>query len=398
MDRYGVAVIGAGIVGLAIAYRLGKRFPDRPVLVLEKETTVAHHQSGRNSGVIHSGLYYKPGSVKAGTCRLGRRQLIEFCEAHHIPHRIGGKLIIAGTRREVEELEPLYRRGLANGVSCALLGASEIDSVEPSARGLGGIHVRDTGVVDFRKVAERLAQRIAARSGKVVTGAAVTGVRPESKSVTVQTTAGDFTALGVIACAGLHADRVARMCGATPGVSILPVRGEYYRVREELEHRIRSMIYPVPNPDYPFLGPHLTRRSDGSLEAGPNAVLQWSRDGTGFNIGEAFGQLATPGFLAMAARHAKRGFGESWRARSKRAFAGALKKMVPEITPADLRERRTGVRAQALGPDGSFIDDFLFLDQPRIVPVLNAPSPGATACLAIADVAVDRLARTLDWA
>jgi len=393
--RNGIAVIGAGIVGLAVAYRIGKRFPEVPVVVLEKEQGIARHQSTRNSGVIHSGLYYKPGSFKSGLCRLGRRQLIEFCEAHRIPHRMSGKLIVATTRREQEELDPLYRRGVANGVDCVMLGAPEIERVEPSARGIGAIHVRDTGVVDFRIVCERLAQRIAARGGRIITSASVIGVRSDPKSVHIRTTNGEFNVEGVVACAGVYADRVARMCGAEPGVSIVPVRGEFFKVRVEMEQRIRSMIYPIPKPDLPFLGPHLTRKSDGSLEAGPNAILQWSREGPGFRFGSAFSQLRSPGVLAMAVRSA--GVGHPWRVRSKKAFASALRRMVPEISASDLGERRFGVRAHAVGRDGALVEDFLFLDQPRIVHVLNAPSPAATACLALADAAVDRLARSMDW-
>ena len=397
MERFDVAIIGAGIVGLAVAYRLTKRFPGRSVVVLERDAAIAQRQTGSSSGVIHSGLFSTPGSMKAALCGRGRRALLEFCEAHRIPHRISGKLIIAATPREAEALDPLHRRGMANGVDCRMVESEEIAAIEPLARGLGGIHVRDTGVVDFRHVAQRLADRAAARGARIIAGAPVSAIRTEDNGLVIETDKGEFLAGGVIACAGMHADTIARMCGADPGVSIAPFRGDFFRLRIEAEQRVRSMIYPVPTPGFPFLGPHLTRKADGSVEAGPNALLTWSRAGHGVGIGEALARLTTPGLPALSARVALRSSGASWRARGRRGYARALRRLVPTLSAADLTDHRFGVRAHAVARDGSLIDDFLMIDHARSVHIMSAPSPAATASLALADAAIDRAVRVLDW-
>ena len=397
MERFDVAVIGAGIVGLAVAYRLTKRFPGRSIVVLEREPAIAQLQTGQSSGVIHSGLFSTPGSLKAALCGRGRRALLEFCEAHRIPHRMSGKLIVAATPREVETLDPLHRRGVANGIDCRMIEAEEIASIEPHARGLGAIHVRDTGVVDFRHVAQRLADRSTSRGARIVAGAPVTAIRTEDTSVVLDTAKGEFLVGGFIACAGMHADTIARLCGADTGITIAPFRGDFFRLRIEAEQHVRSMIYPVPCAHFPFLGPHLTRKADGSVEAGPNARLTWCRAGRGLDIRETLSRLGTPGFPALAARMAIPRSGESWRARGKKGYARALRRLVPAISAKDFTDHRFGVRAHAVGRDGSLIDDFLMVDHARSVHVMNAPSPAATASLALADAAIDRLARVLDW-
>lgn len=398
MDRASVVVIGAGIVGLAVAYRLLKRHPGRTVLVVEREDGVARHQTGCSSGVIHSGLFYTPGSNKAALCRAGRTMLVEFCEAHRVPHRISGKLIVATSEKELALLAPLHRRGVGNGVSCRMVKADGIGEIEPCARGVGGLHVRDAGVVDYRVVAARLVERISARGGRVVTDAAVRQVSIGPRGAAVITSAGEFFGEGVIGCAGLEADRIARMAGAKPDVTVVPIRGDFFRVRIEAESLVRSMIYPTQDPDRPFLGPHLTKKVDGSVEVGPNAWLPWSRAGRGLQASFAAARVTSPPLVALRARMAARGPGQTWRARGKRGLARAIARITPQLTPADLTEHRFGVRAHAVHRDGSMVDDFLILDHERSVHILSAPSPAATASFALADTVIDRVERVLDWA
>ncbi len=388
-------VIGGGIVGLATAWKFLERFPGRSLRLLEKETQLAQHQSGRNSGVLHSGIYYKPGSLKAVNCREGKRAMEDFCRAEGIPFDICGKVIVATAEAELPRLADIFARGQANGVRCEQIGPERLRELEPHAAGLAAIHVPEAGIIDYSQVCERLAQHIRAAGGEITFHARVTGFHPQTEATVVETTAGEFSARQVVNCAGLHCDRVARLSGRKPAVQIVPFRGEYFKLRAEAEHLCRTLIYPVPDPAFPFLGVHFTRRIDGGVECGPNAVLAFSREGYGklqTNLRDLAGSLAYPGFLRLAAKYWRTGAGEMWRSVSKRAFVRALQRLVPEIRPAHLDPAPAGVRAQALARDGSLVDDFLIEESDRVVNVLNAPSPAATSSLRIGNLIVDRLA------
>ncbi|MDW8289329.1 MAG: L-2-hydroxyglutarate oxidase [Armatimonadota bacterium] len=394
MKRSDVLIVGGGIVGLATAYQISRRYPRLRVLAVEKEQRLAQHQSGRNSGVLHSGIYYKPGSLKALTCRRGKLLMQTFCEQEGVPLEICGKVIVATSEGELSTLRMLMERGHANGVQCELIGADRLREVEPHAAGLQAIHVHETGVVDFPLVCERLAEKVCEAGGEVVTSARVLAVRETSEGVEVSTTAGDFSARYLVNCAGLYSDRVARLSGLHPPVRIVPFRGEYYQLREEAKHLCRHLIYPVPNPRFPFLGVHFTRTVSGEVECGPNAVLAFAREGyrkTDIHWGELWATLSYWGFWRLARQYWRVGLGELWRSLSKRAFVRSLQRLVPEVMEEHLLPAPAGVRAQAVTPDGRMVDDFLWLDTPRAVHVLNAPSPAATASLAIGEQIVQRL-------
>ncbi|MDW8105449.1 MAG: L-2-hydroxyglutarate oxidase [Armatimonadota bacterium] len=398
MKRSDVLIVGGGIVGLATAYQISRRHPRLRVLVVEKEQRLAQHQSGRNSGVLHSGIYYKPGSLKALTCRRGKLLMQTFCEQEGVPFEICGKVIVATDESELPTLQMLWERGRANGVQCELIGADRLREVEPHAAGLQAIHVHETGVVDFPLVCERLAEKVCEVGGEVVTSARVLAVRETSEGVEVSTTAGDFSARYLVNCAGLYSDRVARLSGLHPPVRIVPFRGEYYQLREEAKHLCRHLIYPVPNPQFPFLGVHFTRTVSGEVECGPNAVLAFAREGyrkTDIHWGDLWATLSYWGFWRLARQYWRVGLGELWRSLSKRAFVRSLQRLVPEVMEEHLLPAPAGVRAQAVTPDGRMVDDFLWLDTPRAVHVLNAPSPAATASLAIGEQIVQRLSERL---
>ena len=391
-DHCDVAVIGGGIVGLATAMALTER-TRATVVVLEAEDRLAAHQTGHNSGVIHSGLYYKPGSLRARDCVAGREALYRFCAEHGIAHERCGKVVVAVEEHELPRLEELERRGRANGLQgLRRLGPEEIREHEPHARGVAGLFVPDTGIVDYTAVAEVYAGCVRAAGGSVVTGARVTACRCDpspggaAAGLVLETARGALRCGALVNCAGLHSDRVARLCGVEPGVRIVPFRGEYYELAPERRHLVRNLIYPVPDPAFPFLGVHFTRRVSGGVEAGPNAVLALKRDGYGradFSLRDTAGLLGYGGFWRLGRRYWRMGLGEAWRSLSTAAFVAALRRLVPEIRPADVRRAGAGVRAQALGPDGRLLDDFCFADGERAVHVLNAPSPAATASIAI---------------
>lgn len=388
-------VVGGGIVGLATAYRYAQRFPGAVVTVLEKEPSVGQHQTGHNSGVLHSGIYYKPGSLKAVNCREGKRAMEAFCQEQQIPYEICGKVIVAVDEGDLPALDKIYERGQANGVACERIGVERLAELEPHAKGVAAIHVPEAGIVNYGAVCTKLAELITAAGGRVVTGARVTGIRQSQGEVVVQSTAGDFTADRAVTCAGLQSDRVAKLSGAKPDAKIVPFRGEYFELKPSAEHLCRNLIYPTPDPAFPFLGVHFTRMIGGGVECGPNAVLALAREGyakTGLNIGDLAESLTYGGFLKMAAKHWRMGAGEMWRSVSKRAFVRALQRLVPEITAAALEPAPAGVRAQAVLSDGSMVDDFLIEETGRVVNVLNAPSPAATASLNIGKLIVDRLA------
>jgi len=390
-----VVVIGAGIMGLATAYQLLQREPALSLIVVEKEPAVARHQTGRNSGVLHSGVYYAPGSLKARNCREGKRLMEDFCRAEGIPFELSGKVIVATAEPELPRLAELERRGRANGVAVELIGADALRRLEPHAAGLQALHVPEAGVVDFGSVARRLAQRIAERPGcGVRLGAKVEDLEVRGGHATLTTSAGRFEAGYVVNCAGVYADRVARLTGREPPARIVPFRGEYYRLRPEAASLVRHLIYPVPDPTFPFLGVHLTRRIDGSVECGPNAVLAMGRQAYErgqVDRGDLLELARDAGFRRFARRHWKTGLVELGRSYSKPAFARAVQRLVPAVRPEHLEPAPAGIRAQALAADGTLVDDFLFDEDERILNVCNAPSPAATASLNIGRVIAERV-------
>lgn len=390
-----VVIVGGGIVGLATAFRLRERYPERSVLVLDKESSVGAHQTGHNSGVLHSGIYYKPGSLRAVNCREGKRAMEVFCAEQRIPFDICGKVIVAVDDSELPQLERILQRGIDNGVRCERIDAARLKQLEPHASGVAAIHVPEAGIVNYRRVCERLAELVAGPRGQVVTGARVWAVEERAERMIVRSTAGEFTGSYVVTCAGLHSDRVARLTGQSLTARVVPFRGEYYDLKPEAHTLCRNLIYPVPDPKFPFLGVHFTRMIDGGVECGPNAVLAFAREGyRKFDISprDLFESLTYGGFLRMAARHWRTGLGEMWRSLNKGAFVRALQRLVPEIRSEHLIPARSGVRAQALTPSGDLVDDFLILEQGRAINVCNAPSPAATSSLNIGKLIVDKLA------
>ncbi len=394
-----VLIIGGGIIGLASAYQLSERYPDKTVTLLEKEPGLARHQSGRNSGVLHSGIYYRPGSLKAVNCRAGKAAMQEFCAREGIPYRICGKVIVAVDAGEAAALQALYERGRANGINCELIDRSRLLELEPYAAGVSAIQVPETGVVDFGQVCARLADLIRARGHQILTGVAATGWRETGQEALVETTAGEFSAKYLINCAGLHSDRVAAMGPGKLPAKIIPFRGEYFKLTPAAEKFCHSLIYPVPDRRFPFLGVHFTRKITGEVKCGPNAVLSLAREGYGkrqVNFRDLCGSLTYPGFWRIAARYWRTGAGELWRSVCQGAFVKALQRLVPEIRREHLVPFPAGVRAQAVTPQGQLVDDFAFTESARMVNVINAPSPGATAALSIGRVVVERLAKRFE--
>jgi len=383
---FDVAIVGGGIVGLATAMAIARQKTAR-LVVLEAETKLAAHQTGNNSGVIHSGLYYKPGSLKARNCVEGREAMYRFCAEHGIPHERCGKLVVASGPGELPALEELERRGRANGLQgLRRLGPEQLKEYEPAVAGIAGLHVEETGIVDYTAVTEAFGRVVGERGGEIRLGARVERVARDNGALVLATPGGDVRCRALINCAGLQSDRVARLCGVEPGLKIAPFRGEYYELVPARQHLVRNLIYPVPDPQFPFLGVHFTRMIRGGVEAGPNAVLAFRREGyrvTSFSLRDSAELIAYPGFWKMAARHWKMGFGEMHRSLSKRAFVGALRKLVPELGDEDLHRSGAGVRAQALEPDGSLVDDFRIVEAECMIHVLNAPSPAATASISI---------------
>jgi L-2-hydroxyglutarate oxidase len=399
MNQVDVAIIGGGIVGLATAYQLVRRFPGRRVVVLEKEAELAAHQTGHNSGVLHSGIYYKPGSLKATNCRAGKAAMEVFCKDEGIPFEICGKVVVAVSEAELPALEMIYQRGLANGVRCEMIDRARLAELEPQATGVKAMHVLETGIVDYKAVCRRLAERIREREGEIVTRARVIGLSRDNGTVVVRSTASEWEAHQVVNCGGLHSDRVTALSGERPAVKIVPFRGEYYALKASAEHLCRNLIYPVPDPQFPFLGVHFTRMIEGGVECGPNAVLAFAREGyhkTDVNFRDLLETLTYPGFLKLARRYWKTGLGEMWRSVSKAAFVKALQRLLPAIQAHHLDPAPAGVRAQAVARDGAMVDDFLIQESEHVVNVCNAPSPAATASLNIGKTIVDRLAHRLN--
>src|SRR5579863_1064320 len=392
-SRHKVIIIGGGVVGLAVALEITRRFPHLGLLLLEKEDRVARHQSGHNSGVIHSGVYYKTGSMKARLCVSGAAAMVDFCREHGVPHQVCGKVIVATAEDEIPRLEDLRTRGEANGLTgLRLIGPEELREIEPNAAGLRALVVPSTGITDYAVVCEKYAQLIAKNEGTVKTSAAATGIRRSAREIVVETPQGAFATTALINCAGLYSDRISRMAGDDPGVMIVPFRGEYYDLRPERALLVKALIYPVPDPRFPFLGVHFTRRISGRVDAGPNAVLALAREGyrhTDVRARDIASALAFPGFWRMARRNWRSGLDEWRRSFSKAAFVRALRRLVPEIQASDLVPGGSGVRAQAIKPDGSLVDDFQFVPAGKVLHVLNVPSPAATASLAVGQAIVD---------
>lgn len=394
MQEVDVLIVGGGIVGLATAFQLTERFSGLSVLVLEKESSVGSHQTGHNSGVLHSGIYYKPGSLRAQNCRAGKERMQEFCAMQNIPFDICGKVIVAVDESELGQLEKIYERGQQNGVRCEIIGQERLRELEPHAAGIKAIHVPEAGIVNYRRVAERLQAIVSERGGRVICSARANHIHRDGSRSVVATTAGDFAGKYVVTCAGLHADRVAKLTGQPVSSQIVPFRGEYYELKPDCHHLCRNLIYPVPNPEFPFLGVHFTRMIDGGVECGPNAVLAFAREGyrkTDIDFHDLWESLAYSGFRRLAMKHWRMGMGEMWRSFNKAAFVRALQRLMPELRGEHLIPGRAGVRAQALKPDGNLIDDFLIVSDERTINVCNAPSPAATSSLNVGLLVVEQL-------
>lgn len=395
MNRFDVVVVGGGIVGLATALQLTSQRPDLTIAVLEKEPFVAQHQTGHNSGVIHSGLYYKPGSLKAKLCVDGYRQLLEFCSLHAIPHEICGKVVVATNHEQIHQLDELERRGVANGLmNIRPLSASEIREREPHCVGIAGLYVPQTGIVDYSAVANVMRDSILRNGGEILFQQSVTQLIEQDSVVRISTNHDSFAAREVVTCGGLYSDRLARHTINDLNVRILPFRGEYFVLRESARALVRNLIYPVPNPTFPFLGVHFTRMIDGSVECGPNAVLALAREGYRkyqLTPRDLFETLTWPGFRQVAIKYWRTGLGEYYRSFFKRAFVQALQQLIPAVGSDDLVAAPAGVRAQACDMEGNLLDDFAIRESSRVLHVCNAPSPAATASLAIGKYVAERV-------
>ncbi|HIK39107.1 L-2-hydroxyglutarate oxidase [Thermoleptolyngbya sp. M55_K2018_002] len=392
---YDFAIIGGGIVGLSTAMALGRRYPDAKIVLFEKESRWAFHQTGNNSGVIHSGVYYKPGSFKAKFCRDGCQSMVAFCREHDIPHEVCGKVIVATEEHELPLLENLYQRGLQNGIQVARITAEEVREIEPHVNCLAGVRVFSTGIADYKQVCQKYAEIVRSQGGELYLNTKVERIVDRPNSKVVETTNGTFEARLVVNCAGLHSDRVAKIGGVDPEAKIVPFRGEYYELTPEKRYLVKGLIYPVPNPAFPFLGVHFTRMIDGSVHAGPNAVLSLKREGykkTDFDLKDFAEVMTYPGFWKLAAKHADEGIQEIIRSFSKAAFVRSLQRLIPEVQSEDLVPTHAGVRAQALMNDGKLVDDFLIVKGKNSIHVCNAPSPAATSSLEIGKAVTEQIA------
>lgn len=392
---YDIIIIGAGIVGLATAYKILEKEPNKKILVLEKENGVSKHQTGNNSGVIHSGIYYKPGSLKATNCRRGYKYLIDFCDANDIKYDLCGKVIVAVTENEIPQLDKIYDRGIENGLeNLKKLSGEEVREIEPNVAGVAGIFVPQTGIIDYKVVSQKLADIIREKGADIQFGQEVIKINEKTDDIEVITKSSTFSSKLLISCAGLQSDRIAKLTHPELPVKIVPFRGEYYKIKEEKRSLVKNLIYPVPDPAFPFLGVHFTRMIDGEVEAGPNAVLSFKREGYSkfsFNAGDALETFAWKGFRKVMYKFWKTGMGEFYRSYSKGAFVKALQRLMPSITADDLTPGGAGIRAQACDKEGGLIDDFYIVGDGRVFHVCNAPSPAATASLSIGEHIRDKI-------
>jgi (S)-2-hydroxyglutarate dehydrogenase len=396
--QYDVIIIGGGAVGLATGLQILKKKPATAVLVLEKEKKVANHQTGNNSNVIHSGIYYKPGSLKARNCIHGYKLLIDFCNEHNIPYNLCGKVIVATEPAELPLLENIFKRGEENGLQgLKKLSGDQVKEYEPHVAGIAGIHVPQTGIVDYRAVANKYAEVFQSKGGTISLGEKVIDIKTSGKSVTVVTERSSYSAKLVVNCAGLYSDKIASLTSKVD-VRIIPFRGEYYKLKKEKEHLVKTLIYPVPDPNFPFLGVHFTTMINGGVECGPNAVLAFRREGykkSDISLSELGETLAWPGFHKIVGKYWRTGLGEMYRSFSKAAFTKALQKLIPEIQESDLEPGGAGVRAQACDRTGGLLDDFLIIEEETAINVCNAPSPAATSSLSIGETVADLVAKRL---
>jgi len=397
-SEYDIAIVGAGIVGLATAMELVQKRPDLRLIVVEKEARAAVHQTGNNSGVIHAGLYYKPGSLKAKMVVEGARRMVEFAQEHGLPYELCGKVVVATQQDELPRLEELYLRGTANGVQGLLkISGEQIRELEPHTSGISGLWSPNTGIVDYIAVTKKYAEIVQERGGEIRFNSEVIAIEQRPDSLVIRTAGDEVQTRNLINCGGLQSDRIAGMMGDTHGLRIIPFRGEYYELTPQSQRLVRGLIYPVPDPRFPFLGVHFTKKINGSVEAGPNAVLAFAREGykkTDFSPGYMFGLLTFPGFWIMAAKYWRMGFGEMYRSWSKGAFVKALQALLPELGMDDVTPGGAGIRAQAMDSKGRLLDDFSIIEAPNAIHVLNAPSPAATASILIGEAIADRALAT----
>ena len=395
---YNFAIIGGGIVGLSTAMMLGEKFPHASLAVIEKEREVAYHQTGHNSGVIHSGIYYKPGSLKAKFTRAGSQSMVEFCQKHDLPHEVCGKVIVATKEKELPLLDNLYKRGLENGLKVKKIFPEEVKEKEPYVNCLAGIYVPTSGIADYKKVCQKYAEIIEKQGGEIKLNTKVLQINNGDNYKLLETSHGEIKAKFIINCGGLNSDRLAQLDKVNPQAKIVPFRGEYYQLTPEKRYLVKSLIYPVPTPEFPFLGVHFTKMVDGSIHAGPNAVLSLKREGykkTDFDLKELAEVMAYPGFWRLAAKHADEGIKEIIRSFSKAAFVNSLQQLIPDVTGDDVIPCEAGVRAQALKMDGKLVEDFLIVQDQQALHVCNAPSPAATASLEIGKHIVAQIPATV---
>lgn len=398
MQQTPVLIVGGGIVGLATAWQWSLRHPNLPLILLEKEAQVAQHQTGHNSGVLHSGIYYRPGSLKAENCRNGKRLMEQFCQEEEIAFERCGKVIVATNSTELEALKMILERGRQNGIECEQIDQHRLRELEPYVDGICAIHVPEAGIVDYGQVCRRLAEKVTSRGNQILCNTEVLSLEQTGEEVVLQTSRGEFRGQYLINCAGLQSDKVVAKSGQQPEVQIVPFRGEYYYVRPEKHHLCRNLIYPVPDPAFPFLGVHFTKMIQGGVECGPNAVLAFAREGYrrwDVQPVELWETLSHSGFQRLARQYWRMGIGELWRSWYKPAFVQALQKLVPDIQAEDLEEAPAGVRAQAVAKDGKLVDDFLIQESDRMLHVCNAPSPAATASLNIGRLLAAQLSARL---
>ncbi len=399
MKNYDIIIIGAGIIGLSAAYKLLEKNSSLQICILEKENTVAFHQTGHNSGVIHSGIYYKPGSLKAINCITGYKMLLDFCDENKITYDICGKIIVATEEKELTSLQTLFDRGNANGLSgTKIISKEEIKEFEPHATGIKGIFVPQTGIVDYKLVSKKIAELIKNKGAEINFGEEVLDIKIDGNEINVKTPKENYVSKVVISCAGLYSDKIAEMTNTKTDFRIIPFRGEYYKLRDSAKHLVKNLIYPVPDPEFPFLGVHFTKRIDGMIEAGPNAVLALRKEGykkTDFDLSELVDTLSYKGFRKVAAKYWKTGFYEMYRSFSKNEFVKSLQRLIPSIRSEDVVEGGSGVRAQACDSKGKLIDDFLIIENEKVINICNAPSPAATSCLSIGDTIAEKVLRII---